>query len=196
MSSPPYAAHQQPVSRKPHTAILATTLQFLTIPLAIQVTQAQSAPLVVVEDHGGTSALPYYQALDLPPRQNKTSPPHISVPPSGGKTFSEADMLPVHSKRLSPGDEPRRLIQAPGLTPVFLIGDDERSRAWLLERKATLHEISAIGLVVNVGSAEALAGLRKLAPELTLSPVSGDDLAQRLGLRHYPVLITAGGIEQ
>lgn len=157
---------------------------------------AGQPPLIVVEDHGGTSALPYYQALDLPPRRDQPGPPRISVPPSGGKTFSEADMLPVRSERLSPGDEPRRVIQAPGLTPVFLIGDDERSRAWLLERKAALTEISAIGLVVNVGAAEALAGLRKLAPELTLSPVSGDDLAQRLGLRHYPVLITASGIEQ
>ncbi|HCE5828580.1 TPA: integrating conjugative element protein [Pseudomonas aeruginosa] len=157
---------------------------------------AGQPPLIVVEDHGGTSALPYYQALDLPPRKDQPGPPRISVPSSGGKTFSEADMLPVRSERLSPGDEPRRVIQAPGLTPVFLIGDDERSRAWLLERKAALAEISAIGLVVNVGSAESLAGLRKLAPELTLSPVSGDDLAQRLGLRHYPVLITASGIEQ
>ncbi len=157
---------------------------------------AGQPPLIVVEDHGGTSALPYYQALDLPPRRDQPGPPRFSVPPSGGKTFSEADMLPVRSERLSPGDEPRRVIQAPGLTPVFLIGDDERSRAWLLERRAALTEISAIGLVVNVGSAEALAGLRKLAPELTLSPVSGDDLAQRLGLRHYPVLITASGIEQ
>ncbi|MFQ8213645.1 integrating conjugative element protein [Klebsiella pneumoniae] len=157
---------------------------------------AGQPPLVVVEDHGGRSALPYYQALDLPPRQGQPDPPRISVPPSAGKTFSEADMLPVRSERLSPGDEPRRVIQAPGLAPVFLIGDDERSRAWLIERKAALHEISAIGLVVNVGSAETLAGLRKLAPELTLSPVSGNDLAQRLGLRHYPVLITATGIEQ
>jgi integrating conjugative element protein (TIGR03765 family) len=38
--------------------------------------------------------------------------------------------------------------------------------------------------------------LRRLAPGLTLAPASGDDFAQRLGLRHYPVLITATGIEQ
>jgi hypothetical protein len=30
---------------------------------------------------------------------------------------------------------------------------------------------------------------------LVLLPVSGDDLAQRLGIKHYPVLITATGIE-
>ncbi|ERY35607.1 hypothetical protein Q067_02242 [Pseudomonas aeruginosa BL13] len=105
-------------------------------------------------------------------------------------------MLPVRSERLSPGSVERRVIQAPGLTPIFLIGDDERSRAWLLERKATLVELSAIGLLVNVETVEALAELRGLVPPLTLSPVSGDDLAQRLGLEHYPVLITATGIEQ
>jgi integrating conjugative element protein (TIGR03765 family) len=50
-------------------------------------------------------------------------------------------------------------------------------------------------MVVNVSTPEALAALRRLAPGLMLSPVSGDDLAQRLGLQHYPVLITATGIE-
>ncbi len=49
--------------------------------------------------------------------------------------------------------------------------------------------------MVNVGTAEALASLRRVAPDLMLSPVSGDDLAERLGVHHYPVLITATGIE-
>ena len=41
----------------------------------------------------------------------------------------------------------------------------------------------------------ALAQRCRLAPGLMLSPASGDELAQRLGLKHYPVLITATGIE-
>ena len=41
-----------------------------------------------------------------------------------------------------------------------------------------------------------LARLRALAPGLPLAPVASDDLADRLGLRHYPALITATGIEQ
>lgn len=104
-------------------------------------------------------------------------------------------MLPVRSTGLSPGDEPRRVIRAPGLTPLFLVGDDDRSRAWLRQRRVTLEELRAVGLVVNVATPRSLAELRRLAPRLTLSPVSGDDLAQRLGIRHYPVLITATGIE-
>ena len=104
-------------------------------------------------------------------------------------------MLPVRSVWLSPGEEPRRVIRAPGLSPLFLVGDDDRSRAWLRQRHKILRELHAVGLVVNVTTPEALAALRRLAPGLMLSPASGDDLAQRLRLRHYPVLITATGIE-
>ena len=157
--------------------------------------QTASAPLIVVEDRGGASALPYYQPLN--PQPDRATPPAPMPPPRVGRTGdAEAAMLPVRSTHLSPGDVPRRVIRAPGLTPLFLIGDDERSRTWLRQRQAALRELHAVGLVVNVESITALTALRRLAPGLTLSPASGDDLAQRLGLRHYPVLITATGIEQ
>jgi integrating conjugative element protein (TIGR03765 family) len=154
-----------------------------------------SQPLIVVEDRGGVSALPYYQALnpqDAGPAQPPVATP---VPRVGNPADAEAAMLPVRSARLSPGDEPRRVIRAPGLSPLFLVGDDDRSRAWLRQRRAALQELRAVGLVVNVATPEALVALRRLAPGLMLSPISGDDLAQRLGIRHYPVLITATGIE-
>lgn len=178
------------------SAILASAATLALTQPAASVAFAQSPPMIVVEDHGGISALPFYQALDLPPKQGQPLPPMTIVPSAPARSFSEADMLPVRSDRLSPGAEPRRVIQAPGLTPVFLIGDDDRSRDWLRERGDTLRDLNAIGLVVNVETAEALADLRKLAGGLTLSPTSGDDLAGRLGLSHYPVLITATGIEQ
>ncbi|MEB1846796.1 integrating conjugative element protein [Xanthomonas campestris pv. campestris] len=155
--------------------------------------QTASAPLIVVEDRGGASALPYYQPLN--PQPDDTARPAPLPRPRVGNS-AEAAMLPVRSANLSPGDVPRRVIRAPGLTPLFLVGDDARSRAWLRQRHAALRELGAVGLVVNVESTAALVELRRLAPGLTLSPASGDDLAQRLGLRHYPVLITATGIEQ
>lgn len=158
---------------------------------------ADDTRLIIIEDRGGVSALPYYQALDLPPMGTPIAPPaHIEVPEAPSQPFSEADMLPVKSALLSPGSVERRPIQAPGLQPLFLVGDDELSRTWLRQHAASLLELNAVGLVVNFDSAEGLARLRELAPGLTLSPVSGDDLAQRLELRHYPVLITATGIEQ
>ena len=158
-------------------------------------TKSSSPPLIVVEDKGGTSALPYYRALnpqDTQPGQPTTLQP---VPRIGSPAKAEAAMLPVRSARLTPGDEPRRVIRAPGLTPLFLVGDDDRSRDWLQQRGKDLQALRAVGLVVNVATPEALAALRRLAPGLVLLPVSGDDLAQRLGIKHYPVLITATGIE-
>lgn len=152
-------------------------------------------PLIVVEDRGGVSALPYYQALN--PQALETPQPSPSLPLPHLNTLAEAEaaMLPVRSALLTPGDEPRRVIRAPGLTPLFLVGDDDRSHDWLRQRRAALLDLRAVGLVVNVATPEALATLRRLAAGLTLAPASGDDLAQRLGIRHYPVLITATGIE-
>ncbi|MHA6788168.1 integrating conjugative element protein [Pseudomonas bijieensis] len=110
--------------------------------------------------------------------------------------YSEDDMLPVRTTALSPGSVQRRTLSASGLPAFFLIGDDDHSRTWLKQRLPQLTKLKAVGLVVNVESKSALVNLRQMAPGLTLSPVSADDLANRLGLRHYPVLITARSIEQ
>ena len=87
--------------------------------------------------------------------------------------------------------------------PVAMKEQQKRGQAlyfqlllWLQQRQEALHDLRAVGLVVNVDSAAALAELRRLAAGLILSPASGDDLAHRLGLRHYPVLITPTGVEQ
>lgn len=156
---------------------------------------AQADTLIVVDDRGGTSALPYYEALNLQPRAG-LSAPRIEMPRPPAGEVNEASMLPVRSSRLSPGVVARRVIEAPGLPAFFLVGDDQHSRAWLQQRALRLRELGAVGLVINVSSAESLAALRALVPGLPLSPVAGDDLAERLGLRHYPVLITATGLEQ
>ena len=150
------------------------------------VTKNSSPPLIVVEDKGGTSALPYYRALNPQDAQPGQPATPQTKPRIGGPAEAEAAMLPVRSMRLTPGDEPRRVIRAPGLTPLFLIGDDDRSRAWLQRRGKDLQALRAVGLVVNVATPEALAALRRLAPGLMLSPASGDELAQRLGAQALP----------
>jgi integrating conjugative element protein (TIGR03765 family) len=175
---------------------LLTLLLLAVIPQTT--TQAEERALIVVDDLGGASALPYYRALNLQPRDVHSSLPDSAqrLPQLLRARYSEADLLPVRSARLTPGPVAARTLDMPGLTPLFLVGDDNRSRAWLRERIEELRTLRAFGFVVNVDSAEALASLRNLAPGLTLTPASGDDFGQRLALRHYPVLITATGIEQ
>ncbi len=168
-------------------------LMLLTIlPLASRA----GVPLIVVEDRGGASALPYYEALNLQPRDNGAARSPIPMPQVPATPADEAAMLPVRSAKLTPGTVARRVIEAPGLRPFVVIGDDKASRDWLQRHAGSLHERGAVGLVVTVETAQTLARLRALAPGVPLAPVAGDDLAERLGLRHYPALITATGIEQ
>jgi len=171
----------------------------LALMAAVPLASRAGEPLIVVEDRGGASALPYYDALNLQPRaaNGKDAPqapmpvPKIPVTP-----VDEAAMLPVRSAKLTPGAVARRVIEAPGLRPFAVVGDDEASHAWLRRHAAMLRERGAVGLVVNVETAQGLARLRALAPGVPLAPAAADDLAERLGLRHYPALVSATGVEQ
>lgn len=154
-------------------------------------------PLIVVEDRGGTPALPYYQALNLGhniSRSKQQTPLARQKYKSG--PYSEADMLPVRTPSLTLGKVTPRAIRSPGMTPFFLVGIDPHSRVWLRQQADVLRNLGAMGLVVNVDTLDALEQLRDSVPGLTLSPVSADELAGRLGLKHYPVLITATEIRQ
>ncbi|WP_082118735.1 integrating conjugative element protein [Pseudomonas veronii] len=157
---------------------------------------AHPSQLIVVGDTAGSSALPYYENLNLQPQPRGDVARAIAAPAPRVGGSSEAEMLPVHSAKLTPGFVARRVIEAPGLRPFVVVGDDEASHAWLQRHAASLRERGAVGLVVNVETAQALARLRALAPGVPLAPVAADDLSDRLGLRHYPALITSTGIEQ
>ena len=164
--------------------------------------QPATVQLIVVADQGGASALPFYEAIDViqrPSDQASTkgllgtqSPPTLIAP----KPASDQDMLPVRSSTLSPGTVSWRSITSPLLQPIFLVGDDALSRAWLRQRLPLLRQIKATGFVVNVSTAPALQALRQIARGVSLTAASGDDLGQRLQIKHYPVLITRSIIEQ
>lgn len=152
-----------------------------------------SASLIVVRDLGGVPAAPYYEAISLQASGNGP----IAASPTPPRQLAssthdpEPQFLPVRSTRMTPGNVAPRLLNMPGLQPLFLVGDDERSRGWLARRIDDLRRLHAVGFVVEVQSIDALNSLRRQAQGVTLSPASGDDLAQRLKLDHYPVLITA-----
>lgn len=147
-----------------------------------------AASLTVVEDRGGVSAAPYYQHISPEPDEPEPSSPLAPLEAAQG--------LPLRSTRLSPGPVSGQAIRAPGLSAFFLVGDDALSFRWLQQRGDRLRQLQAVGLVVNVESQERLEALRRAAPGLQLVPAAGDDLAERLGLKHYPVLVTSSALEQ
>lgn len=154
--------------------------------------------LSVVVDHGGKPARPYYVAINgAGVDEDEGYSTQLSNQARPNQRFSENDMLPIESEILTPGAVEARQIELPGgFTPIFLVGDDELSREWLIQRADILREMNAVGLVVQVQSEQGLNSLRNEAQGLELRPVSGDGLAERLGLQHYPVLISQRGIEQ
>jgi len=112
-------------------------------------------------------------------------------------TFAdETWILPVRSSHLSPGQITPRALSMPGLQPFFLVGDDPQSLTWLRQRTPELQEMGAAGLAVEVVDTEALARIRAVAPGITILPVNGNDIATRLQIEHYPVLITATSLVQ
>lgn len=112
-------------------------------------------------------------------------------------TFTdEAWILPVSSSRLSPGQITPRALNMPSLRPFFLVGEDPQSLDWLRQHATELQEMGAAGLAIEVADTEALARIRAAASGITILPVNGNDIATRLQIEHYPVLITATSLEQ
>lgn len=150
--------------------------------------------LAVAEDRPSDYARPHFEAA-RPSASNRTQPDraiHTDL-----STFAdEAWILPVRSALLSQGQITPHALNMPGLRPFFLVGDDPHSLVWLRQRAAELQEMGAAGLAVEVADTEALARIRAAAPGITILPVNGNDIAARLQIEHYPVLITATSLEQ
>ncbi|MEN4605580.1 integrating conjugative element protein [Pantoea agglomerans] len=162
-------------------------LNTLIISAFIVFSPAALADLNVIADLGGQSTQAIFEAVN---RQD-TPPVTAAVPEQG-----EAAMLPVITPELTPGNVTPRTLQLPGIGALFIIGDDSYSRQWLKQNARQLAAKNAVGLIVNVESMASLEALRDLAPGLQLAPSSGSELARRLQLSHYPVLITDSGLSQ
>jgi integrating conjugative element protein (TIGR03765 family) len=119
-----------------------------------------------------------------------------SLPTVLSEVADVAWVLPISSRQLSPGLVAPRALNMPGLQPFFLVGDDPQSLVWLRQHAVKLQALKAAGLAVEVADAHALARIRAAAPGIAIVPVNGNDIATRLQIEHYPVLITATALEQ
>lgn len=158
--------------------------------LALLFPGISQAELTVVADLGGQSTAEYFAGINNQEEALSTSQVlTLSTP-------DKASVLPIRTPELSPGPLEARSLSMPGIRSIFLIGDDDLSRHWLALRRDRLVQLNAVGYVVNIVSKAAWDDLQHQANGLELLPVSGSDLAVRLGISHYPVLISEKGLEQ
>lgn len=104
--------------------------------------------------------------------------------------------LPVHTPELSPGKLEREARRLPIAPPLFLIGADPLSLQWLARYRERLIELHAVGLLVQAKDWDDLQQVANVGQGLRITPAPGTTLAKQFGLRHYPVLLSAQGIEQ
>ena len=152
------------------------------------------AELTVIYDSGNTQPiapfLEVFESDDELPRQSPTISNHQL-----GAADPEA-WLPIQSPGLTPGLVPARSHDRPFARPFFLIGSDTHSRQWLQTHRDRLKAIGAMGMLVQADTLDDLRTIAELANGLSVLPASASDIAKALGISHYPVLISAHGIEQ
>lgn len=154
------------------------------------VSSGATAQAVVIYDQGPTRPIAdYVEAM-----------PTLAVPtPRPARNLSvPAPAYPVRTPGMSPGPVEARkaqLSQLAGAT-FFLVGNDPLSRDWLARFGGKLAKMGAVGFLVKAESDEDLQSIRQLAPGLPITPLDASPLAKTLGLSHYPVLVSAGLIEQ
>jgi integrating conjugative element protein (TIGR03765 family) len=152
------------------------------------------AELTVIYDSGNTQPiaplLEVFESADEVPQQSP-----VPEKPQLGAADPEA-WLPIQSPGLTPGSVQARAHDRPFIRPFFLIGSDARSRQWLQAHRDRLKALGAAGMLVQADTVDDLYAIAELAGGLSILPAPASDIARALGITHYPVLISAHGIEQ
>ncbi len=161
---------------------------FLLVPAMAQ------AELTIIYDSGNTMPIaPFLEVFESADEIQQQRP--VPTKPPLGAANPEA-WLPIQSPGLTLGSVQTRSHNQPFARPFFLIGSDVRSRKWLKDHRDRLKEIGAVGMLVQADTMDDLRTIAELADGLSILPASASDIAKALGISHYPVLISAHGIEQ
>ncbi|MGM8229138.1 PFL_4695 family integrating conjugative element protein [Cellvibrio sp. ARAG 10.3] len=156
-------------------------LSALLFGLAANIAMAQP---IVLADFGG-KPLPWTQDLHAG-----------SVPPIPLKRIQFTPAYPIRTVGMRPGSVHKKVLPTAAAMPIFVVGYDSQSFAWLHHNKQHLLNTGAHGFVVNVATSQQFARLQEYAAPITLSPVNGDDFHQHLGLTRYPFLIIGNEVMQ
>ncbi|MFZ5603091.1 MAG: PFL_4695 family integrating conjugative element protein [Pseudomonadota bacterium] len=105
--------------------------------------------------------------------------------------------VPIRTANMQPARIESRDAYFPNLiTPVFIVGADANSLAWLRTWRDALLKVGAIGWVVQAENADELRAIAEAGHGLRLMTLEGESIPEVFGLSSYPVLITSRAIEQ
>jgi len=158
----------------------------------LSVPELASGELTVIAEYPGSRPITDFTAPLTPRRREPDQHPALETP----KTLTLDELLPIETPTLIPGPVEPRHITLPLHQPLFLIGSDARSRAWLAQNRERLKQLHAVGMLIEARTRADLEAIAAIADGLPITPASATDIAELLDLIHYPVLITRTGIEQ
>jgi integrating conjugative element protein (TIGR03765 family) len=165
-----------------------------TLVLGLGLAAAAGAEPVVIDDGGGTRPITdYLPAVPEFPRVHPEDLTHLR--PKGPPP---APKFPIRTPNLTPGLAPTRTVQLPQVAqrPLFLVGSDRFSRAWLSQHAQRLKALGAVGFLVQADTPREFEEIKAIAPGIPIVALHAGELARILDLTHYPVLVSSGRIEQ
>jgi len=153
----------------------------------------KQAETTVIEQRGSTTAI---DTILYPDGTDPAEKEELALPKQG--VMSDR-YFPVRTPLMSPGvispNEGRDIPRGLYAQPVFLIGYDRGSLAWLESNLDILHKNKAMGMVVNVETPAQMQRILDIADsKVIIQATSGQRIAQALSLYHYPAYIDGDGL--
>lgn len=156
--------------------------------------------ITVIKDTGLTeNAAPYVSNINLPDREKiiKAFDAQKSLLSIEKLKTKEKDLLyPVRSN-FTVGKVIKHKIKNvyQNMPPIFIVGQDTKSKMWLKTNAKYLKRIKAVGIITNVSSAKEIKKTEQ-STQLILVPASLDGLEEIINTDHYPVLVYKGWVLQ
>lgn len=105
--------------------------------------------------------------------------------------------LPIRTESLTAARFESRDDYFPDLTiPIFVVGSDGLSIAWLASFREQLMKINAVGWIVQAETQNDLKRISEAGRGLKFLAFQGDYIATQFKVKHYPVLISPRAVEQ
>ncbi len=172
------------------------SIRFIILLLLISGSSQVLAQLIEIANYGGVSTEQYFKRITMDDPQQNSS---IGQPLNKAQLAALAKKrFPIKSRLLKPGKLRSHHWRSAKFmsTQIAMLGYDRLSVQWLQKNKKKLEQQKVIIMVVNVKTQKQFNKIKAFLPDNQVMAMSGDDVAQQLQIKYYPVLINARGIEQ